>query len=177
MAQRVINQVLDRHYRLLLGQTHGRGRNHFGFRQLRVYEGAAQSILDEQLFQFQVRLSNDQRLLVSSDNALRPDYFDRRQSADFHLLLVIRQCFFREALRLFLHFHVFVSVYQVPIDVLDLIHGSDDLQTKSNIRDFTVILCNANKAAIRQKPKAQTISAATPSPGNWSSRSGSGTRT
>ena len=99
-------------------------------------------------------LSHSQRLLIRGHYALRTHNFDRRQGANLHLLFIVGERLLRQGQRFLLHLHVLVGIDQVPINILDLIHRGDYLQTKSDIGDFAVVLGNANESGGRQQAEA-----------------------
>ncbi len=101
-----------------------------------------------------ISLSHSQRLLIRGHYALRTHNFNRCQGANLHLLLIVGERLFRQGQRFLLHLHVLVGVDQVPVNVLDLIHRGDHLQTKGDIGDLAVVLGDANESGGRQQAEA-----------------------
>ena len=112
-------------------------------------------------------------LLIAGHRALRPHRFDGSQSADFHLLLRVGKRLLREGQGLILHPHVFVREHQVPVDVFDLVHGGNNLQTKSHVGNLAVILRDADKARVGRKAKALQQVLGKLVPESWNPMSGS----
>jgi hypothetical protein len=48
---------------------------------------------------------------------------------------------------------VLISIHQIPVDILNLVNRCNYLQTKCNIRNLTIVPCNANKAVLGKNPK------------------------
>src|SRR6185312_5928825 len=71
--------------------------------------------------------------------------------ADLHRLLIVAECFLRKGERFLLHAHIFKRVNQVPVKVLDLVHGGDYLQAKGYIGNFAIIFSNPDEASVGQK--------------------------
>ena len=103
-----------------------------------IAQGAAERVLHEQLLQLQVSQGNRQTLLILGNGALGADNFDRRQAADFHLLLGIGERLVGESQRFLLHPSVLVGVNQIPVHGLNLVHRRDHLQAEGNVGKFTV---------------------------------------
>ncbi len=140
VLQRFIHQLFGWLNLLVFRNFHRRSRNHIGICQRRIVKCAAERVLHDQLFQLQVRLRNRQCLLIGCDRALCPHSFNRREATDLHLLLGVRKGLLREAQRFLLHPQIFIGIDQIPIHVLDLIDGGDDLQAECYIGKFTVVL-------------------------------------
>jgi hypothetical protein len=49
---------------------------------------------------------------------------------------------------------ILVGIHQIPVDVLDLIDGRNDLEAKRDIGNLAIVLGNANEAIIRSKAEA-----------------------
>src|SRR5690348_5830767 len=96
MLQRLIDKVLDRHDWFLLGERHGRCRNHFGIDQRRVLQGAADGVLHEQLLQVKIRLRLDQALLICSDGVLSSYNLNWSKAPNLNLLLRVGKGLLRE---------------------------------------------------------------------------------
>ncbi len=154
LRERLADEILGRHYWFLVRNLHGVGGNDFGIREHRVNQRAAEGVFHQQLLQFQVRPRRDQVLLPSGFFTLRTDDLDRRERSDLDLLLVVGKCLVGECERTLLHFHVFVGVDQVPVNILDLVDRCDDLQAKGNVRNFAIVLRDSDEASVRQKSKA-----------------------
>ena len=154
MAQRLADQVLRRLDGFVCGHFHGRSGNHFRPCENLVAQGAAERVLHEQLLELQVGSRNCQSLLVLGDGALCPDDFDRRQAADLHLFLGVGQRLLRKCQGFLLHANIFVSVNQIPIHRLNLIHRRNDLQAESHIRKFTVVLGDAEETGVGGEAKS-----------------------
>ncbi len=174
MIERIVHQFLCRDHRFLLGQFHGRSRNHFGIGQRRVDKSAADRILHQQLLQLKIGQRHGQGLLIGGDCSLRPDHFDRRQGPDFHLFLGVREGLLSESQLLLVDPDVFVGVYQVPIHVFDLVDGGRDLQAERDIGNFTVVLGDLDEASVRGESETlqQVLRELRPETGiqNWASK-------
>jgi len=92
--------------------------------------------------------------LIGGYRALGAHHFNRSQAANLDLLFRVRKRLLRKGERLVLHPHIFVGKYQIPVNVLDLVNRGDDLQSKRDIGDFTVVLGDADQTIVRQKSKA-----------------------
>ena len=53
-----------------------------------------------------------------------------------------------------LHSYVFVGVDQIPIHILDLIDGGDDLQAEGDVGNFTIVLGDADEAHVGKGTEA-----------------------
>ena len=73
---------------------------------------------------------------------------------DLRLLLGIGQRLLRIGQRFLLHAHVFVGIHQIPIHIFDLVDGGDDLQAEGDVRNFTIVLGDADETQIRERAKA-----------------------
>ena len=100
MAERIIDQVLCGHDRLLLRQLHGRARDHFSVRQFRIDQRPAEGIFHQQLLQLKVGLGKGQLLLVGRNRTLRANHLNWCQRAYLNLFLVVGKCFLRKRERL-----------------------------------------------------------------------------
>jgi len=154
MIESLVNQVLRGNNRFLMGNLHRGGGNQFGFGEHRVFNAAAQRVFYQQLFQFQVVLRQDQVLLVGRGRTLRTHYLNGRHGSDLRLLLGIGQRLLRIGQRFLLHAHVFVGIHQIPIHIFDLVDGGDDLQAEGDVRNFTIVLGDADETQIRERAKA-----------------------
>ena len=104
--------------------------------------------------QLQIRLRHSQSLLIGSYGALSAHHFDGGESANLNLLLGVRKSLLRESQRLILHPHVFIGEHQIPVDVFDLVNGSDNLQPECDVGNFPIILGNPDKPGIGRKAEA-----------------------
>ena len=133
MAESIVDEVLGRLNLLIFRNFHGGRRNHVGSGESGIMKGPAERVLHDQLLQLKVGLGHRQSLLVRSHGAFRAHRFNRRQTADFDLFLRVGQCLLGECQRFFFHSLIFVGVDKIPIHILDLIHGGDDLQPESHV--------------------------------------------
>src|SRR5262249_59750586 len=81
---------------------------------------ASDSVFHEELLKLKIGARGQQILFVLGDCALGANDFNRRHGADLHLLLVIGERLLSQRQRLLLHFYVFISGHQVPVNVLNL---------------------------------------------------------
>ena len=69
--------------------------------------------------------------------------------------LLSESVFVGEGERVLLHLHVLVGVDQIPVDVLDLVDGGDDLETKGDVGQFAVIFRDDDETLVGQE--AETL--------------------
>src|SRR5581483_1252305 len=155
MTKSLVDQILGRYDRFLTRQLHGGSRHDLSVSKFGVDQRPAKRVFHQQLLQFEIRPSNRDSLLVCGNRTLGPDDFNRRESANLYLFLGVGQCLLRESERLLRDSTVFVREYQVPVHVFDLGDCRYSLQAKGYVRNFAVVLRNANKTGIRGK--AQTL--------------------
>ena len=155
VLQSVIDQILNGRDRLLLRHLHGGSRDDVGLGQHRIFNAAAERVLHQQLLQLQIVLRHDEVLLTGGHCALRAHHLNGRHGADLCLALCVFERFLRVSERLLLHADVFVGIDQIPIHVLDLVDGGDDLQAKSDIGDFAIVFRDANESRVGKK--AETL--------------------
>ena len=86
---------------------------------------------------------------------LRANDFDGSERADLDLLFVVGKCLVRKSERALFYLHVLVCVDEIPINILDLVDGCNDLQAKGHVRYFAVVPRDADKAQVR--PKSKTL--------------------
>ena len=154
MLECLIDQVLNRCYRLLLRQLHPGSRNYFRLRQQRIFNAAAERILHQQLLQLQIVLRQDQVLLIGRNRALRTHHLNRRRSAHLCLPLGIIQRLLTISQCLLLHAHVFIGIHQIPIHIFDLVDRSNNLQAEGHVGNLAVVLGDVNEAQVRSRPKS-----------------------
>ena len=71
-----------------------------------------------------------------------------------YLLLIVRKRLVGQVQGALLHRHVLVSIDQVPVDVLNLRDGLDDLVAKGHVFNFAVVSGNADLAQVGIKAEA-----------------------
>src|SRR4030095_1704305 len=154
MRERIVDQILRGYDGFFWCDLHGVGWNDLGLDQSWTYKSAAESILDQQLIQFQLSLRHDERLLVGGYLALSTNDFDRSQGADFYLLLVIGESLFGELQSVLLDSYVLEGIYEIPVHVLNLVNRCGDLEAEGNIRDLAVVMGKDNEASVGQEAEA-----------------------
>src|SRR5581483_12032594 len=93
-------------------------------------------------------------LLVRSHRILRANNFDRSKTSDLNLLLIIRKRFLGECQCFLLNFHVLVCVDQIPIEVLNLVDGGNDLKTERDVCDLAIVFGDLNQTRIREESES-----------------------
>ena len=89
MLQGLVNEIFSWSNRFLLRQGHRCGGDDFGIGELRILQGAAESILHQELLQIEVCLRLNEALLVCGDCILCAHNLDGRQAANLNLLLIV----------------------------------------------------------------------------------------
>src|ERR1041385_419502 len=148
MLQRIVDHVLHWNHWLLRWHLHSRSRNDIGLSENGIFNAAAERVLHEQLLQLKIILRDDQILLIGGDRTLSAHHLNWRHRADLGLALAVVEGFLRISQRFLLHAYIFVGKDQIPIHVLDLINGSNYLQTERDVRNLAVILRNANETSV-----------------------------
>ncbi len=72
----------------------------------------------------------------------------RGDGLEFELLLIVGEILVGEAERALTDLFTLVGVYEVPVNILDLSHGGDDLCLEGKVGDLGVALGNADKALV-----------------------------
>ena len=114
-----------------------------------IGQAAGQCVLDHQLLKLKVGSGGDEGLLGGGDGTLGAHYVQRRQGADFHLLLIVRQRFLRQGKRTLFYLKIFIGIYQVPVNVLDLAHCGNHLLPETFFSDLLVVFCRTKKPQIQ----------------------------
>ena len=78
----------------------------------------------------------------------------RGDGLEFELLLIVGEILVGEAERALTDLLVFVGIHEVPVNILDLGHGGDDLRFESKVGDLGVALGNADEALVGGDPEA-----------------------
>ena len=118
-----------------------------------IVQRAAERVLHEQLLQLKVGLSHRHSLLVRGHGALRAYRFNGGETADFNLFLGVGKRLLGKRQRFFFHALVLVGIDEIPVHVLDLIDGGDNLQAESHVGKFAVVFGDADEASVGRKSK------------------------
>ena len=120
----------------------------------RIVQRAAERVLHEQLLQLQVGLGDCQCLLVLARrcSGRAPTSIGARLPIST-CFLVSERVFSAERQRFLLHARVLVGVDEIPVHVLDLIDGRDDLQAESHVAKFAIVLGDADETVLGANPK------------------------
>src|SRR5579872_6042952 len=153
MPQRIADHILYGDNRFLLRYYHSRRRNYVRLGKHWVFNAAAECVLHQQLLQLKVVLRDDQILLVGGHGALRTHHLNGRRRADLRLPFGIFQRLLGIGQRFLLHANILVSVDKIPVHVLDLVYGRDDLQAKRDIGNLAVVLGDSDESRIGKKSK------------------------
>ncbi len=78
----------------------------------------------------------------------------RGDGLEFELLLIVGEILVGEAERALADLLAVVGIHQVPVDILDLSHGGDDLCLESKVGDLGVALGNADIALVGGEAEA-----------------------
>ncbi len=81
-------------------------------------------------------------------------HVQRSQGADLQLFAIVRSQARGLLQSALLRLHIFVVAHQHPVNVLDLVNGVKNLQTKRRIGDAPVVLGFENEAAVDARTKA-----------------------
>src|SRR5262245_56334083 len=154
MRERLIEQVLNRYYWFLFRDGHRVGWNYRRRCQNGISEIPRQGILRQELLQLQVGLGDDQILLARRNFALCSHNFNWGERSNFYLLTIVRERTLRKRNRPLLCLNIFVRIYQVPIDVLNLAYGGDHLQTEGDVRNLAVVAGDADQAIVLRNAEA-----------------------
>ena len=128
--------------------NHGRGG------ESGIVQVAADRLLHDQLLIFERGLRSNQVLRIAGHAVVGVQHVERRQGADRQLLAVVRGELRRLLQRSLLGLHVFIVGDQLPVDVLDLIDGVEDLLAEGGVGDAPVVFGVDDEAAIDARPKA-----------------------
>ena len=94
-------------------------------------------VLHQQLVQTQVGAGNGEIALGGSHCVLIGHHLHRGNRIEFELLLIIGERLVGETERTLIDLLVLVGIDQVPINILDLGHGGNDLCFESKICDLS----------------------------------------
>src|SRR5579862_973571 len=151
MVLGIPDEVLNRRNALGLGNTHGVGWNDGGGGENGVAEISRNGILDQKFLQLKFVLGEKQILVGGSFLTLGTHDLHGSDGTDLHLLTIVGESFFRQFQGALFHFDIFISIDQIPIDVLNLRNRSDDLAAEGDIGDFAVIVGDADEPHIGGK--------------------------
>ena len=77
----------------------------------------------------------------------------RRDGLKLKLLLIVGEILVGEAERALADLLALVCIHEIPVDILHLGHGGDDLGFESKVGDLGVALGNADKRSLVATPK------------------------
>ena len=105
-------------------------------------------VLHQQLVQAQAGARHREVAFGGSHGRLIRHDLHRGDGLEFELLLIVGEILVGEAERALTDLLALVGIHEVPVDVLDLRHGGDDLGFESKVGDLGVALGDADIALV-----------------------------
>ena len=115
------------------------GRNHRHLLEHRIVEGLGQRILHQRFLQLKVGAGHGEILVASRNLGLGAHHVHGGHGLQLQLLLRVLEGLLGERQRLLVHPRLLIGADQIPVYVLDLSDGLDDLVLEGNVGDLLVV--------------------------------------
>ncbi len=141
------DQIVDRFGGVGIVRAFGIERNDRHFVDGRIV-GLGDGVLDEQFVQTQSGARNGEIAFAGGHVRLVLGDLHGWNGVQFKLLLVIGKGLLRKGEQALLDLLVLVGIHKVPVDILDLRDGCNDLRAKGEVGDLEILLRDVHVALV-----------------------------
>ena len=132
-----------------IGGNHPHGFEHG------IVQTLGDRILHQRFLQLEAGAGDGQILIAPRNFSLGAHDVHRRDAFQLQLFLGVLESLLREGEGLFVHLRLFVGADQVPVNILDLGNGGDDLVFEGDVGNFLIVSRNAQIAQVRPEAEAR----------------------